>query len=258
MNFCVNDFTVYYEKYGNNKKNILILPGWGDTRKTFNYLISILKEKYTIYIIDYPGFGNSPFPNRDLDISDYSELIRDFIVKCEITNPTIIAHSFGGRIVIDLFKKYRDLNIKNLILIDIAGIKPKKSLKKKIKEKIYKMLKKVAFILPKKLKIKYLERLIKIFGSTDYSKLNPNIRNTFIKIVNYDQREEIKNIDKDTLIIWGELDQDVPLKDGYFIRDNIKDSGIVVIPKGGHFPYLDNVYYVNKIILEYLKTYDDS
>ena len=130
---------------------------------TFRYLIDVLKDKYTIYILDYPGFGNSPFPNRDLNISDYSDLIYNFINSNNIKNPTILAHSFGGRIVIDLFTRF-NLDIKNLILIDIAGIKPKKSILKKIKEKSYKLLKKIGRVLPKKIRNKYLEKLIYIFN----------------------------------------------------------------------------------------------
>lgn len=252
MKFNVKDFTMYYEKHGNNDKNIIILPGWGNTRETFNYLISILKEEYTVYILDYPGFGKSTFPNRDLTIKDYSYLITEFIKKKKINNPTLIAHSFGGRIIIDMFQDLK-VKINNLILIDIAGIKPKKSLFKKIKEKTYKLLKKLVFILPKGTRKPILEKLIKLFGSSDYYMLPDNIRNTFINIVNYDQKDLIKNINVDTLIIWGELDKDVPLKDGYYINKEIKNSGLVIIPKSRHFPYLDRAYYVNRVILEYLK-----
>ena len=252
MRFTVNDFTIYYERHGYSKKNILILPGWGDNRNTFKYLIDILKEEYSVYILDYPGFGKSFFPNRDLNINDYSYLIKEFIIKKKLYNLTIIAHSFGGRIIIDLFKKY-NLGIKNLILIDIAGIKPKKGIYRIIKEKIYKFLKKLGIFFPKKIRKLYLNKLIKIFGSSDYAKLNPNIRKSFINIVNYDQKDEIRNINVDTLIIWGEFDKDVPLKDGYFINKEIYNSGLVIIPKSGHFPYLDRAYYVNKVILEYLK-----
>ena len=195
MKYIVKDFTIYYKKYGTSNKNILILPGWGDNRKTFNYLISILEKDYSIYILDYPGFGKSSFPNRDLNIHDYSFLINEFIKDKRIINPTIIAHSFGGRIVIDLFKVKENLDIKNLILIDIAGIKPEKSILKRSKEKTYKLLKKIGNILPKNIKNRYLEVLIKIFGSNDYSKLNPNLRKTFINIVNYDQKDDIKYID---------------------------------------------------------------
>ena len=79
MYYNQDDYSIYYEKYGQKEKVILILPGWGNTRKTFTYLINKLQENFTIYIIDYPGFGNSPFPNKDLTIYDYTNIIRDFM-----------------------------------------------------------------------------------------------------------------------------------------------------------------------------------
>ena len=51
MKFKFLDFNIYYEKYGNSKDNILILPGWGDTRSTFNNLISLLKNNFTVYSV---------------------------------------------------------------------------------------------------------------------------------------------------------------------------------------------------------------
>ena len=59
MNFIVNDFNIYYEQYGTGNDSIIILPGWGDTRSTFYQIIEVLKCFYTIYIVDYPGFGKS-------------------------------------------------------------------------------------------------------------------------------------------------------------------------------------------------------
>ena len=98
MYFESDDFELYYEKIGEGSKTILILPGWGETRNTFFKLINYFKEKYTIYIVDYPGFGNSSFPNRDLDIYGYSLIIKDFMIKENIINPIIIAHSFEGEL----------------------------------------------------------------------------------------------------------------------------------------------------------------
>ena len=142
MYYNKNNYAIYYEKIGHNEQTIVILPGWGDTRKTFNFLINELKENYTIYIIDYPGFGNSPFPNHDLTIYDYTNIIRDFLIEKNINNPTIIAHSFGGRIATLLTGYYKE-KINKLILIDIAVIKRKKTFKIWSKEKIYKILKQI-------------------------------------------------------------------------------------------------------------------
>ena len=66
------NFSFYYEIYGNSPKAILILPGWGYTRETFQRIIQYLQKDYTIYIVDYPYFGNSPLPNKELTIYDYA------------------------------------------------------------------------------------------------------------------------------------------------------------------------------------------
>jgi len=251
MFFNINDLSVYYEKYGSGKENILILPGWGDTRRTFFNIIKVLKECYTVYILDYPGFGYSPFPNRDLDIYQYAELIISFVEKNNIQNPIIISHSFGGRISILMAGLYKT-NIKKMILINSAGIKPKKKLKTRIKQLIYKCLKKVGNILPNKIKTIYLEKLISIFGSNDFKNLNVNIRKTFIKVVNEDLSNYLEHIKVSTLLIWGANDQDTPVNDGRIMNSKIEDSGLVIIPNAGHFTYLEFPYYTNKIILEFL------
>ena len=254
MNFIINDFEIYYQKYGKGKTNILILPGWGDTRSTFNKLIEQMKNYFTIYIIDYPGFGNSLFPKRDLNMDDYAKLIKNFITILNINTPIVIGHSFGGRIISLLTTKHK-VKFKKIVLIDSAGIKQKKKLRTLIKQYIYKGLKKLGNILPKKLKQKYQNKLINMFGSTDLKSLDPNIRKTFINIINEDLTEYFKRIKCDTLIIWGELDKDTPLKDGYKINKLIDDSGLVILKNCSHFPYLENPHYVNKIIYEFIKVF---
>ena len=79
MYLNINNINLYYEKYGTKEQTIVILPGWGDTRKTFDYLINYLKDYFTIYILDYPGFGNSTLPNKSLTIYEYADLIYEFI-----------------------------------------------------------------------------------------------------------------------------------------------------------------------------------
>lgn len=252
MNFIINDFNIFYKKYGKGKNNIIILPGWGNNRETFNYMINFFKKDFTIYILDYPGFGNSTFPNRDLTLDDYTNLIIHFIKSKNIFNPIIIAHSFGGRIAINMEYK-KEININKIILIDSAGIKPRKTLKQIIKQNTYKLLKKLKYILPKKYKEKYINKLIKIFGSNDFKNLNPNIRKTFINIVNNDLKNKLNKINCATLLIWGEKDIDTPLTDAYIMNNRIKDSGLVILKYASHFSYLEFPNYTNNIIYEFIK-----
>lgn len=252
MTIDYKDIKLYYQKYGDGKDVIVILPGWGETRNTFLEMISILMIDYTVYIIDYPGFGNTPFPNYNLTIDDYALLIIDFLKKLNITNPNIIAHSFGGRISIILASKY-NIPIKHLVLIDSAGIIPKMTLKKKIRLKSYKTLQALANYLPKKIKKKFKTYLFNKFSSSDYQSLDENMRETFKNIVNYDLTNYLSYINTNTLILWGEKDLDTPLKDGKLMQKKITNSELIIFPNCTHFCYLENTYVIIKIILCFLE-----
>lgn len=252
MFFNTNNASLYYEKHGTGEKKILILPGWGNTRATFYNIINYFKEEYTIYIIDYPGFGNSPIPATPLTIYDYADLIINFMSEEKLVDPIIIAHSFGGRLTTLLTGYYKE-QISKLILIDIATIKPKKTIRQKLKEKTYKCLKKCLNLLSPLKRETYNQKLIKIFGSSDYQNLNPIMQQTFKNIVNEDLKEHLQNIESDTLLLWGKKDQDTPLKDAIKINNLIKDSALIVFPDATHYSYLQYPILVNKIINEFIK-----
>lgn len=252
MYYNEEDISLYYEKYGDGEKTILILPGWGDNRKTFYNIINHFKEKYTIYIMDYPGFGNSVFPNKDLTIYDYTNLIRNFMFDNNIENPIIIAHSFGGRIATLLSGYYKE-KIDKIIMIDTAAIKQKKSIKALFRQSLYKLLKKLAIFIPKIKKERYMQKLIKIFASSDYQVLSKSMQQTFKNIVNEDVSYYLKQIDEEVLILWGKNDIDTPLKYGIKTNKLIKHSALIVFPKGSHFSYLEYPILTNQIIYEFIK-----
>lgn len=242
----MNKENFYYEKYGTGKKVLLILPGWGETRNTFDFYINNLKDKFTIYIFDYPGFGKSKKLKNAFTIYDYAKYFKNFLEKENIINPYIICHSFGCRIAIILIGKYRIL-VDRLIIIGGAGIKDR-SLKRKLKIFRYKLLKKLSIFMTKKIKKKYLNKLIKKYGSTDYKSLTNIERVTFSNIVNEDLRKYIKFIYTPTILIWGEKDTATPLKNGKYMNKRIKNSALITLKKGTHFVYLEYPFYILKII----------
>lgn len=255
MYFEYGDFELYYEKFGNGDENIVILPGWGETRNTFFRLINYFKNNYTIYIVDYPGFGNSPFPNVDLDLYQYSNLIKEFLDEVGINNPILICHSFGGRIATILTSIYK-VNVSKMIFMDTAGIKPRKSFKTIIREKIYKFRKMIIKKFCKKNTEAILDKLRKKYGSVDYNNLPINMLTTFRNIVNEDLKKYYKMIDKEVLLIWGAKDVDTPLMDGKYMNKMIKNSALIVFPDGTHFTYLEYSEAVNLIIESFIKEKD--
>lgn len=240
---------LYYEKIGTSQKVLIILPGWGNNRKTWDYFIKVFKNYFTIYIFDYPGFGKTTFPQKNLTIYDYAKVFNDFINDNNLYNQIILGHSFGGRLIILLTSLYHQ-RFKKIILMDSAGIK-NFSLKKSFKKYLYKLLKKLAFLF--KNKEKYLKKLLSIFGSNDFKNIDVNMHKTFINIVNTNLIKDIPNIKNETLIIWGINDLETPYKDALKFHKLIKNSFLIPIQNCGHFPYLDYAYLTNNIIYEYLK-----
>lgn len=251
MFFSYKEMKIYYEKYGKSKNKLIILPGWGDNRATFYNIINKFKEKYEIYIFDYPGFGNSSNIKEDMNIYDYADMIITFMKDKKILKPTILGHSFGGRIIITL-SGYYNINFEKIILMNSAGIKPKKGLYQKLKQVTYKTLKKISLLIPKRYRNSYLKLLINIFGSKDYKSIDKSTQKTFINIVNEDLSKYLNCISEETLIIWGDKDDSTPIRDAYIMNEKIKASGLVIIKNASHFSYLQYPDYINKILEKFI------
>ena len=254
MFFNINDISIYYEVYGNSKKSIIILPGWGDTRNTFNNIINYFKDDYSIYIFDLLGFGKSNIINKEINIYEYAYLFYSFIKRYDLYDSIIIAHSFGGRIL-SLLCGYYNLYFNKIILIDVAGINLF-SFNRIFNKYLYKSLKLFRYIIPKHYKNKYILWLFNKFSSDDYNNLNPCMRKTFSNIVGKDLRKYYKSIKTDTLIIWGENDITTSLRVGKYLNKIIKNSSLIIYKNSAHFSYLDYPCLTNRIIEEYIKKED--
>jgi len=252
MIFKYKDISLYYEKKGIGKEELVILPGWGDTRPSWNFLINLLADYYTIYTVDYPGFGNTSFPSHDLTIYDYTELINAWLQSLELTNPTLLGHSFGGRILIALTGYYQ-YPYKKLILMNAAGIKPKKTFKAKMRTMCYKFLRKLTKIFPKKIQKKWQEKLFSHFSSEDYKLLPISMRKTFQNIVNEDLSIYLKNIQAETLILWGNNDTSTPIHDAYLMKKEIPNASLISFKNSGHFLYLEKFQQTLEQIVKFVE-----
>lgn len=254
MNIIVNNLNINYEIYGEqNSKTIILLHGWGTNLNSFKIMADYLKENYKVIAIDLPGFGNSSIPEKVLNITEYSKIIYDLLIKLNIKTAVLIGHSFGGRIAITLAGHY-NYKTEKIVLINSAGIKPKRTLWYYIRIYTYKLLKKLTFIMPKKLASLYLKKLRNIFGSKDYNEAPEIMKGILGLVVNEDLRKYMKKIEAPTLLIWGQKDSTTPISDAVKMKKTIPDSGLIALEGAGHYSYLDKHYEIKKIILYFLKS----
>ena len=93
-----------------------------------------------------------------------------------------------------------------------------------------------------------LQKMQNKYGSADYRKASPLMKQILVKTVNEDLTELLQNIDRPTLLIWGDLDTATPLSDAKLMEEKIPDAGLVVLKNTGHYSFLEDFYTFSRVI----------
>jgi pimeloyl-ACP methyl ester carboxylesterase len=83
-----------------------------------------------------------------------------------------------------------------------------------------------------------IARRLERSGSRDYRAAG-RMRPTLVKLVNEDLAALLPAIQAPTLILWGDLDREVPKGAMEIMQARIAHSRLVVFEGAGHFPFLD-------------------
>jgi pimeloyl-ACP methyl ester carboxylesterase len=243
----INNHTIYYQKTGRGK-DLVLLHGWRQDVSTWWGIVELLKDDFTLWMLDLPGFGRSETPKKPFTVKDYSEIVSGFIKGQKIKNPVLLGHSLGGRVAIKLASISHTGSV---ILEDAAGIKTVPMVKEVFLAAAAKTFK---FLVPDIFNLKdKLRHLVYRSLDSDYEDVG-ELRETFVNLTNEDLTPDLAKIKSETLLIWGEKDRAVPLKMGKKMYKLIENSRIEVLDGIGHFPHLENperfVYWVRNFCID--------
>lgn len=249
----IDGININYEKKGEGEF-VLFLHGWGSNIKLWQGLMDTVAPKYTALALDMPGFGESDEPKEAWNVDDYVDFVLKFVDLFKPESLVLVGHSFGGRVIIKMLNRELPFGIKKIILIDAAGIKPKKTLKQKISLLAYKTGRKIMETKPLKAMFPdAVENMRKKRGSADYNSATPIMRQTLVKVVNEDLTELLPNIKASSLLIWGTNDTATPLSDGEKMERLIPDAGLVKVQGAGHYSFLEAPELVSRVVKSFLK-----
>ena len=236
MQVKIKDWDINYEVHGEGEP-VVLLHGWLTDLETMRPITTNLIKTHKVYLVDVVGFGKSSLPKEPMSSEDFAEFLKEFLDKLKIKNPVLIGHSNGGRIIINAVGKNM-VKAKKIVLIDSAGIKPKRSAGYYIKLGVFKTGKLFLNLLPNTDNIKKLkDKLRNNVGSSDYKASPIVLKDTLKIIVNEDVKSILPNIKVPTLLIWGRLDTATPISDAKIMEKLIPDAGLVEYPYGTHFSY---------------------
>lgn len=235
------------------EKKLLILPGWGSNSLGWQKVKELLEEKeIEVLILDLPGFGIISSPERPWGRDDYLNWIFQRVKEKNWKSFNLLGHSFGGGLAVKISVE-NPTTVDKLILTAPAIIK-RKNIKTFLFYWIASLGKKI-FALPS-LKIFYplAQKLIyKLAGTSDYYLANEVMKATMKKIGKENLEGLLEKIKTKTLILWGEKDDVLPLKDAYYLKEKIRGSELKIIPRARHSPHREAPEELVKALISFLK-----
>lgn len=220
--------------------NIIFLHGWKHDRHTWDAIVPFFEKDYTCWCIDLPGFGQNPLPKSTWSITEYAHWVKKFIEENNIKNPTIVGHSFGGRVAIELNRIYSDIKVN--VLYATPGLRQPIPMFKSMAFSIYKGLKNKSQVLKNTKildRVNFIKKLRHKLRSDDYREAG-ELKNIFLSTIHYNLVPSMEKMSKPTYLLWGAADNIVPIKIAQEMQKIIKNSQLITIDGLGHLAHIEN------------------
>lgn len=232
---------------------LLLLHGWGASGALFGPVLDGLEPGRRLMVPDLPGFGATGQPPEAWSVHDYVTWTRTLLTRLDVDRCDVIGHSNGGRIAIALAASQPGL-VTRLVLTGSSGIRPRRTLRDRVKVRWYKMLRTVerSAAVPGAVR-REAGRRASARGSADYRAASGTMRGTLVRLVNEDLRDLLPRLTMPVLLIWGEGDTETPIADAQLMERLIPDSGLVVFEGAGHFAYVEQPARFSRIVDVFLR-----
>ena len=234
---------------GGRGEPLLMIHGWGVNSEIWSSLVDELKLFVTVYVVDLPGMGGSRL------ISPYTldNIANEIKANVPIKKCNILGWSLGGQVAMYLAIKMPEF-VEKLILISTTPC---------FVEKIdwpYGVNKQFFLNFEIEAKKNLNDTLMKFFliqtrGINDSKKMMKFLKNEFIELRDEnksgmqsalnvlkeaDLRNDVKKIDKITLIITGDKDRLTSTKASVWLYETIKGATLKEIKGANHIPFLSH------------------
>ncbi|VAX76855.1 alpha/beta fold hydrolase [Buchnera aphidicola] len=252
---------IYWSTIGKGEIHIILLHGWGLSCEIWRKIVPLLKEHFTLHLIDLPGFGKS----INCPIMNFKKLSL-FLLKNIKYKVIWLGWSIGGLFAHYLSFKYPEHTIA-VIYITSSPCFIKKKNWPGVTIKILKEIKKNMLSNYKKFIIEFIKlhaiidkKKKHFYSQKNYSiaKKYPNPNKKAIEIgykwlIQIDQRKKKLKKNIPTLRIYGEFDNLVSFDTCKAIEKLWKKNNFFIIPGARHAPFLSHPDVLCYMIKKFIK-----
>ncbi len=241
----VKGVNVHYRDQGTGE-TLLLIHGTGASLHTWDRWTELLSPQYRVVRLDLPAFGlTGPSLEGDYTSPAYVAFLDEFITTLKLADPVIAGNSLGGGIALHYAITHPE-KVKKLVLIDSGGY-PLEQLPMIFRLGRVPLLNQLIKHVTPRFMVR--KNLLEVYG--DPSRVTDTLVDRYHELLLrrgnrqamldrmgqlQQQPENIPGISMPTLILWGEADQWIPLKNGHRFHQEIKDSRLITYPGLGHVP----------------------
>lgn len=212
----------------------LFVHGFGSGKSSWRPVCRGLGNVFSFYLIDLPGFGESPAPrNFQYTLENFADALTDFITMRNLKKLTLVGTSLGASVILlAVLRNKVELapRVRSLCLIDALAYPQHFSC-------LVEILQTSIFLAP-------------FFGflATDFLWLERSrSKEAMVETVRRFDVEHfaryvprLKTIDLPALVIWGCEDEVVPLRFGKRLAQDLPNSRLILISDCGHAPHREH------------------
>lgn len=234
--------------------------------------LPVFAAAHRVITLDLPGFGHSPMPRQEISIAGYAQMLERLLGQLGVDAAAVVGNSMGGFIAAELAIAHAQ-RVERLVLISAAGLSTHNH-------------RGSVTVLPA---MRTLERSLMAAGAWTAAKSDTVARRAHLRdaalsvvvrhpskldaalaaeqirgagkpgfmqgleaVLHYEIRERLREIACPTLIVWGDRDRLISVRDADVFAELIPNSRKVVFGDTGHMSMLERPDAFNALLDEFL------
>jgi pimeloyl-ACP methyl ester carboxylesterase len=259
----------YVDVGSGGEEPVVLVHGLGGQWQNWLENIPRLGQERRVLALDLPGFGLTPEPSDGkISISGYGRVVDSFCDKLGLGEVDMVGNSMGGFVAAEVAIQFPE-RVSRLALVSAAGITSADALQAPILT-IGRLASAIATNTAARFRV-LAARPITRHASLALVARHPRLLKPdlayegFFKgagkggfdaalraCLDYDFRDRLPEVKVPTLIVWGEKDSIIPVRDANEFERLIPDSRKVVMEDTGHIPMAERPQAFNDVLVEFL------
>jgi len=247
-----------------NGTPVVFIHGFGASMYGWRYQLPVVVAAgYRVVVIDNRGFGFSDKPAHGYTNAAYAHLVVSLLDSLGIASAVLVGHSMGGAIAAEVALAHPD-RVRGMVLIDAAGygirwpgvLKVARwpfvgAIATSFRSRwVTGRILRSTFADPSKVTEADVDQYYAPVPDPAYGRALRGVLREF----RFDSLGgRLDRVQAPTLILWGDMDRWIPLRDGSRFARELQRSELALLSRSGHDAPEESPDQVNRYLLAYLK-----